>query len=329
MKTQSKPLLQPPSGRIAVITDSCADIPPELVRRQGIYILPLQIRTAAGAFRDGVDIHPADIYRIQKSELPKTSLPLGSDLEALLGRVIADGYKEAVAVMMSSGLSGTYNLVRQAAEPAAEKGLELKVFDTLTSSIGTGAIALQLSEYIAMGMSFAEICQQAEKLIKGTTVFFSVDTLEFLRKGGRIGRITAVAGTVLQIKPILAFAPDGQLTSVAKVRGRKLVQQELIRMVANLYEPGRPFNLMVADGGAPEEGAELQHLHRFRRPRLGDPVPGLSGRPRGGAVTRPPFSRPPASPAGRAARTRPPRTPRYRSSADGAGGGPSRRGGRR
>ncbi len=76
MKTQSKPLLQPPSGRIAVITDSCADIPPELVRRQGIYILPLQIRTAAGAFRDGVDIHPADIYRIQKSELPKTSLPL-------------------------------------------------------------------------------------------------------------------------------------------------------------------------------------------------------------------------------------------------------------
>ena len=209
MKTQSKPLLQPPSGRIAVITDSCADIPPELVRRQGIYILPLQIRTAAGAFRDGVDIHPADIYRIQKSELPKTSLPLGSDLEALLGRVIADGYKEAVAVMMSSGLSGTYNLVRQAAEPAAEKGLELKVFDTLTSSIGTGAIALQLSEYIAMGMGFAEICAQAEKLIKGTTVFFSVDTLEFLRKGGRIGRITAVAGTVLQIKPILAFAPDG------------------------------------------------------------------------------------------------------------------------
>ena len=160
--------------------------------------------------------------------------------------------------MMSSGLSGTYNLVRQAAEPAAEKGLELKVFDTLTSSIGTGAIALQLSEYIAMGMGFAEICQQAEKLIKGTTVFFSVDTLEFLRKGGRIGRITAVAGTVLQIKPILAFAPDGQLTSVAKVRGRKLVQQELIRMVANLYEPGRPFNLMVADGGAPEEGAELE-----------------------------------------------------------------------
>ena len=257
MKTHSKPLLQPPSGGIAVITDSCADIPPELVRQQGIYILPLQIRTGAGSFRDSVDIHPADIYRIQKSELPKTSLPLGSDLEALLRRVAADGHKEAVAVMMSSGLSGTYNLVRQSVEMAAEMGLSLRVFDTLTSSIGTGAIALQLSEYIAGGMGFDGVCREAEKLIKGTTVFFSVDTLEFLRKGGRIGRITAVAGTVLQIKPILAFAPDGQLASVAKVRGRKLVQQQLIQQVRDLYEPGRPFNLMCADGGAPEEGAEL------------------------------------------------------------------------
>ena len=258
MKSQSKQLLQPPSGAIAVITDSCADIPPELAVQQGIYILPLQIRTSAGVFRDGVDIHPADIYRIQQQEMPGSSLPLGSDMEVLLDQVIADGHKEAVAVMMSSGLSGTYNLVRQAVEPAAEKGLTLRVFDTLTSSIGTGAIALQLSEYIAGGMGLEEVCRETEKLIAGTTVFFSVDTLEFLRKGGRIGRITSIAGTVLQIKPILAFAPTGELTSVAKVRGRKLVQQQLIQLVQNLYQPGRPFNLMVADGGAPEEGAELE-----------------------------------------------------------------------
>ncbi len=253
-----KPLLPPPPGRTAVITDSCSDIPPELARQQGVYILPLQIRTAAGSFRDGVDIHPADIYRIQKTEQPKTSLPLGSDLEDLLRQVLADGHKEAVAVMMSSGLSGTFNLVRQAEETAAEMGLALKAYDTRTSCIGSGAIALQLTEYAAEGMDFPALCREAEKLIKGTTVFFSVDTLEYLRRGGRIGRITAVAGTVLQIKPILAFAPDGQLASVAKVRGRKLVQQELVSLVRKIYVPGRPFNLMCADGGAPEEGAELE-----------------------------------------------------------------------
>ena len=243
---------------IAIITDSCADVPPELARQYGIYILPLQIRCSEGVFRDGVDIHPADIYRIQQKEQPGSSLPLGSDLEQLLTRIKEDGYTQAIALMMSSGLSGTYNLVRQAVEPAAENGLTLAAFDTMTSSIGTGAIALQLSEYIARGMEFEDACQEAEKLIKGTTVFFSVDTLEFLRKGGRIGKITAMAGSVLQIKPILAFAEVGQLTSVAKVRGRKMVQQKLIELVQERYQPGRRFNLMVADGGAPEEGKELE-----------------------------------------------------------------------
>ena len=162
---------------IAVITDSCADIPPEMAQRYGIYILPLQIRCSEGTFRDGVDIHPADIYRIQQKEMPGSSLPLGSDLEELLKKVAADGFSEAIALMMSSGLSGTYNLVRQSVDMAAELGLNLKVYDTLTSSIGTGAIALQLSEYIENGMGFDAACVEAEKLIRGTTVFFSVDTL--------------------------------------------------------------------------------------------------------------------------------------------------------
>lgn len=250
---------QPITRTIAVITDSCADIPPELAQQYGIYILPLQIRCSEGTFRDGVDIHPADIYRIQQKEMPGSSLPLGSDLEGLLKKVAADGFQKAIALMMSSGLPGTYNLVRQSVDMAAEMGLNLKVYDTLTSSIGTGAIALQLSEYIENGMDFASACTEAEKLIRGTTVFFSVDTLEYLRKGGRIGKITAIAGSVLQIKPILAFAPDGQLSSVAKVRGRKLVIQSLIQLVQERYQPGRKFNLMVSDGGAaPELRAELE-----------------------------------------------------------------------
>lgn len=250
---------QPITRTIAVITDSCADIPPELAQQYGIYILPLQIRCSEGTFRDSVDIHPADIYRIQQKEMPGSSLPLGSDLEGLLKKVAADGFQKAIALMMSSGLSGTYNLVRQSVDMAAEMGLNLKVYDTLTSSIGTGAIALQLSEYIENGMDFASACAEAEKLIRGTTVFFSVDTLEYLRKGGRIGKITAIAGSVLQIKPILAFAPDGQLSSVAKVRGRKLVIQSLIQLVQERYQPGRKFNLMVSDGGAaPELRAELE-----------------------------------------------------------------------
>ncbi len=257
---QPRLLRQRPKNRtIAVITDSCADVPPDLVQFYGIYVLPLQIRCSKGVFRDGVDIHPADIYRIQQNEIPGSSLPLGNDLEELLKKVAEDGYTHAVALMMSSGLSGTYNLVRQSVYFAAEMGLTLRVYDTMTSSLGTGGIALQLSEYIGSGIDFDTACAEADRLIRGTTVFFSVDTLEYLRKGGRIGRITAIAGSVLQIKPILTFAPDGQLTSVAKVRGRRMVIQQLIRLIENLYEPGRKFNLMVSDGGAaPELRKELE-----------------------------------------------------------------------
>jgi DegV family protein with EDD domain len=250
---------QKPDRSIAILTDSCADVPAEQAAKSGIYLLPLQIRCSEGVFRDGVDLFAADIYRIQKNEMPASSLPLGSDLEEMLISIKTDGYTHVIALMMSSGLSGTYNLVRQAVEPAEELGLTLSVYDTLTSSLGTGAIALQLAEYLDEGMSFTDGCAAAERLIRNTTVFFSVDTLEYLRKGGRIGKITAMAGSVLQIKPILAFSPDGQLTSVAKVRGRRLVIEQLIRQVGALYDRSRPFNLMVADGGAePELRAELE-----------------------------------------------------------------------
>lgn len=264
--------------KIAVLTDSCADVPPELAARHRIYVLPLQIRCSEGVFRDGVDIQSDDIYRIQQKEMPGSSLPLGGDLMALLERIAKDGYTHVIALMMSSGLSGTYNLVRQSEETAEELGLTMKAYDTLTSSLGTGAIALQLSEYLETEtLTFEQACRRTETLIRGTTVFFSVDTLKFLQKGGRIGKITAVAGSVLQIRPILAFAPDGQLTSVAKVRGRKLIQDTLIKLVAEKYTPGRRFNLMVADGGAPDEVKELAKkltkafpgYHNLYRSRIG------------------------------------------------------------
>ena len=108
------------------------------------------------------------------------------------------------------------------------------------------------------GKSFREIAARIPSLLANTHVFFSVDTLEYLQKGGRIGRITALAGTALQIKPILGFLPDGQLGSVEKVRGRKMVQSHLCQQVAKYVKPGCRYNLLVGDGGDPEGGAQLQ-----------------------------------------------------------------------
>ena len=113
---------------------------------------------------------------------------------------------------------------------------------------------LQLAEDIKTGMGWEELTERrVPQLMAGSNAFFSVDTLEYLLKGGRIGKVTATAGTLLQIKPILGFAEDGQLQSVAKVRGRNQVLDKLVALAVKACGDHKRYNLAVAHGGAPEE----------------------------------------------------------------------------
>lgn len=240
--------------KIALLTDSCADLPPRLAEENHIYRVPLRILCADGEYADGVDIFGADIYaRLRSGELPQTSLPSGEDIEKTLRRIVMDGYDGVIAVMLSSGLSGTYNLVRLIGEECRGM-LPVKVYDSLSGSLGMGMTLLQLAEDIRNGMEWKELTEhRVPRLLAGSHPFFSVDTLEYLLKGGRIGKVTATAGTLLQIKPIITFAPDGQLQSVAKVRGRNQVIDKLVAMTADRCGEHRKYNLAVANGGAPAE----------------------------------------------------------------------------
>ena len=240
--------------KIALLTDSCADLSPRLAEENHIYRVPLRILCADGEYSDGVDIFGADIYaRLRAGELPQTSLPSGEDIEKTLRRIVMDGYDGVIAVMLSSGLSGTYNLVRLIGEECRGM-LPVKVYDSLSGSLGMGMTLLQLAEDIRGGMEWKELTERrVPQLLAGSRPFFSVDTLEYLLKGGRIGKVTATAGTLLQIKPIITFAPDGQLQSVAKVRGRNQVMDKLVAMTVKACGEHRRYNLAVANGGAPKE----------------------------------------------------------------------------
>lgn len=244
--------------KIALLTDSCADLSVQMVQEYHIFVVPLRILCADGEYADGVDIHGADIYRrLHNGELPQTSLPSGAYIEKVLRQIWEEGYDGVIAVMLSSGLSGTYNLVRLAAEECGNL-LPVRVFDSVSGSLGQGATVLQLAEDIRGGMSWEELTERrAPQLIANTFPFFSVDTLEYLQKGGRIGKVTATAGTLLQIKPIITFADDGQLKSIAKVRGRNQVISKLIELTVQRCGEHRRYNLAVANGGAPEEMAEF------------------------------------------------------------------------
>ena len=235
---------------IALLTDSCADLSPQLAADNHIYVLPLRILCADGEYLDGVDIRGADIYeRLHRGELPQTSLPSTENLGEILKKIREDGYDGVIAVMLSSGLSGTYNLVRLAEEYA---DIPLCAFDSKSGSLGQGLTLLQLAQDIQNGMGWTELTQRrAPQLIAGSHPFFSVDTLEYLQKGGRIGKVTATAGMLLQIKPILTFAEDGQLTSAAKVRGRNQVIDKLVDLAVKACGNHQRYNLAVANGGAP------------------------------------------------------------------------------
>ena len=211
--------------KIALLTDSCADLSPALAAENHIHIVPLRILCADGEYSDGMDIRGADIYkRLRAGELPQTSLPAGEDIEKVLRQIVMEGYDGVIAIMLSGGLSGTYNLVRLIAEEC--KGLlPVRVYDSVSGSLGMGLTVLQ------------------------------IDTLEYLQKGGRIGKVTATAGMLLQIKPLLTFAGDGQLTSVAKVRGRHQVINKLVDLTVQRCGDHKRYNLAVANGGAPEEMA--------------------------------------------------------------------------
>ena len=242
--------------KIAVLTDSCADIPTTLIEKHDLHILPLKIIFSDKAYTDGVDITAGEVYNRLPVEIPKTSLPAPEEVRTLFQKIYDKGYRKVFAIIFSSGLSGTYNLVRLIGEEF--EGLTVHTVDTLSGSLGTGAVAVHTAELIAEGRSFEEIKTILPRLIANTKVYFSIDTLEYLQKGGRIGRITAMTGTLLNVKPIITFSDDGQLMSVAKVRGRRKSIQKMIDLAKANAQEGMRYILMVANGGCPDEMAAVK-----------------------------------------------------------------------
>lgn len=253
------------TDKIALLTDSCADIPVEVARKNHIYVVPFTITFEEGSYQDGVDIFPDDVYRRQPNEVIKTSLPSGAVIEDTLHQIKEDGCEKVIAIMLSSGLSGGYQIVRMLGEEAED--LEVAAFDSMSGSLGEGAMVLTVARWIEEGRTWEEMLALIPRMMKNVHPYFSVDTLEYLKRGGRIGKITAMAGTALGIKPILAFDPvSGELTSTHKVRGRQAAMKKLVQVAVSNLEPNKRYNIMWAHGGTPEEGAQIAEMLRKAAP---------------------------------------------------------------
>lgn len=233
--------------RIALITDSCADIPKSLIEKYSIFTIPLKVFCDDKEFLDGIEITYENVFeKMMNSKKLGTSLPDGKYIEKIFSEIANQGYTKAIAITISSGLSGTFNMLNL--HKAIIKGLEVKVFDSRNCSLGQGMIVLQLADYIEKGLNWEELIKKTDQLIKNTHSFIYADTLEFLQKGGRIGKITAFAGTMLNIKPIFSVDEKGSLYSIAKTRGRKQGREKIMQLINEKIDTNKNYNFACING---------------------------------------------------------------------------------
>lgn len=242
--------------KIAVLVDSCCDVPQEYVDRYGMYVIPLKIIYENAEYLDGVDITPEEVYRGFDKEIPKTSLPSGDSILQIFDQIKAEGYEKVVVITLSSGLSGTNNMVNLLAKDF--EGLEFFILDTKNISIGGGFHAIQAARYIEEGMSFEEIKVKLEKGVSNSKVFFVVETLEYLQKGGRIGLVASLFGNALNLKPIISCNEEGIYYTVSKVRGRKQSITKTKELALNFAKGHKRYNIAIINGDAQELSNQIK-----------------------------------------------------------------------
>jgi len=233
---------------VAIVTDSTADLPSQLTKSRSITVVPLTLNFEGRSLLDGVDIRPSEFYRKLPNATthPTTSQPSAGQFAETYARLLND-HDEIVSIHISEKLSGTYASAAQGAEMTDAK--RVHVIDSQLVSMSLGLITLAATEMAAHGSSAASIAERVTSMRENVQTYFSVATLEFMRRGGRIGRASAMLGSVLQVKPVLCIR-DGLVTPLERVR---TFDRALNRIIELTREVNRGNGLCVIVGHADAE----------------------------------------------------------------------------
>ncbi len=242
-------------NRFAILVDSCSDVPQNIIEKENIYVVPIHLHYKNADYLDKIDISPEEVYERMPEDVPTTSQPGLGEIIHILHKTADDGYETVFAITISSGLSGTFNAIHIAAEE--EKRLKVIVIDTLNIGIGAGASAIYAAQLIHEKLSESEIIEKLRRSIKEAKVFFSVPTLEYLKKGGRIRKIDATIGSLLRINPVITCDEEGRYVIASKVRGRAKSIKEVIDLVFEQSKKHVKFYIMVSHGNAKEEAQKV------------------------------------------------------------------------
>jgi DegV family protein with EDD domain len=246
-------------NRIAIVTDSTADLPVDTAKNNNITIVPLKVNFQDKSYVEGVDITNQEFYeKLEKAQnLPTTSQPSPADFIQKYEELIAAGYDSIISIHISDKLSGTRQSALIAGNEIADKVKNFKAIDSRQVTVGIGIIVKAAAESAASGKSFDEVVTDTEQEVAKADLFALVDTLKYLEKGGRIGKARAIAGSLLNIKPILTMR-EGEIVDKEKVRTRKKGIAELVELAKNHKDARGNIRYAISHSLALDEAEKLE-----------------------------------------------------------------------
>lgn len=232
-------------SHIRIVTDSTADIPQDVRERYGIEMVPLKVHFGQEMFKDAVTINAEQFYEklVQADKLPTTSQPSPVEFMNVFKRLNTKPGTQIISLHLSAALSGTYQSAILA-KSMIEEEADITIVDSKSASYGFGLIVVEAARMAKAGCSKEEILAMIERYQTERSLYFLVDSLEFLQKGGRIGKAAALFGTLLHIKPILTVDREGEVCAVDKVRGHKRAVARILELLEQDYAD-RPVHTVM------------------------------------------------------------------------------------
>ncbi|NLZ53615.1 MAG: DegV family protein [Thermoanaerobacteraceae bacterium] len=241
--------------KIALVTDSTADLTDEIKNKYNIHVVPLKVRFKEQEYFD-YELTSEEFYEklSQASQLPVTSQPSPEDFGSLYRKLLKD-HDEIISIHISSGLSGTIN-----AANIAKEGLNGKVhiIDSKTISLGIGLMVTEAARNISEGLSALQIVEGLSKVRRNIETLFTLNTLEYLQKGGRIGKVQGIMGSLLNIKPVVRVGDDGIYHTYKKARSQERALNSIVQAFQDLARGRKHIRLAVAHGAAHQAGQYLK-----------------------------------------------------------------------
>lgn len=244
-------------SKFAIVTDSTSYIPPEVTQKYGITIAPQVLIWDNQTYRDGVDIQPVEFYtRLQTAKvMPSTSQVSPTTVQEIFQGLVDKGLS-VLGIFISSKLSGTLQSAIQAKDMMGSAGEKVKLIDSRATAMALGFQALAAARAAEGGASLEECAALAEKAHERTGVFFAVDTLEFLHRGGRIGGAQRFIGSALNLKPILALK-EGKVEGVDRIRTKSKAHDRVLELVAEQVKGKANIRIATLHANAADDAKKL------------------------------------------------------------------------